>query len=97
MQERTAQALHKMRNRNTKFSPEEGQEEARERPQECQKREDREEKEEEEKGEIDNNIPEHYPNSPLCPANAKYWRFVDGKLRKEKYTRTCWMHSELKD
>lgn len=90
MQQRTAQALHDMRNRNIKVLQRK-EEEARENLTDFEGQEE----EEEEDGEIDYNVPEHYPNSPLCPAHARYWRFLDGKLGKGKYTRTCWMHGEM--
>ena len=38
---------------------------------------------------MDYNIPEHLPNSPLCPRNKRYWRVVQG--RGSQY-RGCWMH-----
>ena len=42
---------------------------------------------------IDYDIPEHLPSSPLCPKHAKYWRFVQGKLKAgEEEERVCWMH-----
>jgi hypothetical protein len=92
---RTAQALHDMRTRHVKVDHEE--EEARDNaPGLPRNSEEKEDGEEEEEGEIDSNVPEHYPTSPLCPANVKYWRFVDGKLGKGRYTRTCWMHGDLK-
>jgi hypothetical protein len=38
---------------------------------------------------FDYNIPEHLPNSPLCPRHPKYWRVVHGKGNQ---FRGCWMH-----
>lgn len=88
LRRRTAQALHEMRTRNARALQLETDQNA-------GLSEEVQVKDEQAEGEIDYNVPEHYPNSPLCPANAKYWRFVDGKLGKGKYTRTCWMHGEL--
>ncbi|RVX67229.1 hypothetical protein B0A52_09266 [Exophiala mesophila] len=39
--------------------------------------------------ELDENIPEHFPSSPLCPRNPRYWRVVQGKGNQ---SRSCWMH-----
>lgn len=38
---------------------------------------------------LDYTIPEHLPNSPLCPRNPKYWRVVK---HKGSQFRGCWMH-----
>lgn len=38
---------------------------------------------------LDYEIPEHLPSSPLCPRNPKYWRVV--KQRGSQF-RGCWMH-----
>ena len=38
---------------------------------------------------LDYSIPEHYPTSPLCPRNPKYWRVV---RNKGSQFRGCWMH-----
>ncbi|KAK5081548.1 hypothetical protein LTR05_007679 [Lithohypha guttulata] len=38
---------------------------------------------------LDFNIPEHLPTSPLCPRNPKYWRVV--KCTGSQF-RGCWMH-----
>lgn len=38
---------------------------------------------------LDYNIPEHLPSSPLCPRNPKYWRVV---RNKGSQFRGCWMH-----
>lgn len=38
---------------------------------------------------LDYDIPEHLPSSPLCPRNPKYWRIVK---RKGSQFRGCWMH-----
>lgn len=38
---------------------------------------------------LDYNIPEHLPSSPLCPRNPKYWRMVKNKGSQ---FRGCWMH-----
>lgn len=89
MRQRTARALHDMRTRQLKVDDEE--KETRDDEPDCDRQE---EENEEPEGEIDYNVPEHYPSSPLCPANMKYWRFVDGKLGKGRYLRTCWMHGE---
>ncbi len=48
---------------------------------ECQKR-----KEEEM---LDYDIPDHLPNSPLCPRHPTYWRVVQGRGNQ---FRGCWMH-----
>ena len=42
-----------------------------------------------EEEQMDYNIPEHLPSSPLCPRNKRYWRVVQG--RGSQY-RGCWMH-----
>ncbi|KIW81005.1 hypothetical protein Z517_04028 [Fonsecaea pedrosoi CBS 271.37] len=39
--------------------------------------------------EFDLTIPEHLPNSPLCPRHTKYWRVV--RERGSQF-RGCWMH-----
>lgn len=96
LRQRTAQALHDMRTRRIKIDDEEellGGKVPIVQVEELE--EEDEEEEEEERGEIDYNVPEHYPTSPLCPANVRYWRFVDGKLGKGRFTRTCWMHGDL--
>jgi hypothetical protein len=93
LRQRTAQAIHDMRTRSVKMGDQE--ELLKDHAVDVQI-EEVEVEEEEEEGEIDYNVPEHYPTSPLCPANAKYWRFVDEKLGKGRYTRTCWMHGDLK-
>lgn len=82
MRERTARALHEMRIRNAKTRRDE--EDATDLAGEGK-----------DEDEIDYRIAEHYTNSPLCPANARYWRFVDGKMGTGRYVRTCWMHGEL--
>ena len=42
---------------------------------------------------VDYDIPEHLPSSPLCPRNERYWRYVQGKLKRgEDRHRVCWMH-----
>ncbi len=42
---------------------------------------------------VDFDIPEHLPNSPLCPVNERYWRFEMEKLKVgEERQRVCWMH-----
>ena len=38
---------------------------------------------------LDYNIPEHLPNSPLCPRHPRYWRVVQGRGSQ---FRGCWMH-----
>jgi len=38
---------------------------------------------------LDYNIPEHLPSSPLCPRNPRYWRVV---RNKGSQFRGCWMH-----
>lgn len=38
---------------------------------------------------LDFDIPEHLPNSPLCPRNPRYWRV---KQQKGSQFRGCWMH-----
>ena len=38
---------------------------------------------------LDYNIPEHLPNSPLCPRHPRYWRVVQGRGSS---FRGCWMH-----
>ena len=92
MRERTARALQEMRTRHAK-SPDSG-DVAQQDPADIPGQEVQE-KEEEVEDEIDHNVPEHYPTSPLCPANVKYWRFVDGKLGKGRHSRTCWMHGDF--
>lgn len=39
--------------------------------------------------ELDHNIPEHLPTSPLCPRHPRYWRIMKGKGSQ---FRGCWMH-----
>lgn len=92
LRERTAQALHDMRTRNVKLDDleEEGPDHAPGLPGNGEDEEDEEEEE------IDHSVPEHYPTSPLCPANVEYWRLVDGKLGQGRRTRTCWMHGDSK-
>ena len=46
-------------------------------------------KKEEYKAQLDFNIPEHLPSSPLCPRNPRYWRVV---RNKGSQFRGCWMH-----
>lgn len=38
---------------------------------------------------LDFDIPEHLPNSPICPRNPRYWRV---KQKKGSQFRGCWMH-----
>lgn len=38
---------------------------------------------------LDYDIPEHLPNSPLCPRNPRYWRV---RQQKGSQFRGCWMH-----
>ena len=38
---------------------------------------------------LDYDIPEHLPSSPLCPRHPKYWRVVK---QKGSQFRGCWMH-----
>jgi hypothetical protein len=99
MRQRTERALLEMRTCHAKSS--ESEEMGQEHPGDIQGQEGEgeaeEQEEEEEDDEIDQNVPEHYPTSPLCPANVNYWRFVDGKLGKGRYTRTCWMHGDLQN
>ena len=95
MRQRTERALLEMRTRHAKSSDSEVV--AQEDPADFPGQEVDDKEEEEEEDEIDHNVPEHYPTSPLCPANVKYWRFVDGKLGKGRYTRTCWMHGDLQN
>ena len=46
-------------------------------------------KRQQDEAQLDYNIPEHLPSSPLCPRNPKYWRVV---RNKGSQFRGCWMH-----